>query len=281
MNQPTMKTAPQHAEVFAANRAFGEIALTVAAGPQGSRRRRVHEAGSLRVRFPNGSGAALEAVVANVAGGMAGGDRYKIEIRLDEGAAVRLTTAAAEKIYRSLGADTEIDVTLEIGRGGSLFWLPQETILFNGSRLERCIDVDLATGADLLMAESIVFGRSAMGETVASGFFSDRWRVRLDGRLVFADSTRLHGDVAQRLTERAVAGGAAAVATILKIPGDEQTLAAVRGMQQEFAAEIGASAWNGFMTVRCVAAHAAMLRHDLGKILSVLSSGPLPRLWSN
>jgi urease accessory protein len=276
-----MKTAPQQVEVFAANRAFGEIALTVAAGPHGSRRRRVHEAGSLRVRFPNGSDAALEAVVANVAGGMTGGDRYKIEIRLDEGAALRLTTAAAEKIYRSLGADTEIDVALEIGRGGSLFWLPQETILFNGSRLERCMEVDLAAGANLLMAESIVFGRSAMGETVTSGFFSDRWRVRRDGRLVFADSMRLHGDVAQRLTERAVAGGAAAVATILKIPGDEQTLAAVRAMQQEFAAEVGASAWNGFMTVRCVAAHGAMLRHDLGKILSVLNSGPLPRLWAN
>lgn len=268
-------------EVFAANRARGHIALSVAAGPNGSRRRRVREEGSLRIRFPNGNAAALDAVIANVAGGMAGGDRFNIEIAVEDGAELRVTTAAAEKIYRTLGTDTEIGVKLDVGRGGRLAWLPQETILFDRASLRRRIDIDLATGAALLLAEAIVFGRSAMGETVASGFLSDRWRMRIGGALVFADAVRLDGGIAQRLTERAVAAGGAAVASVLKIPGDQQTLAAVRAMQQDFAGEVGASAWNGLVAVRCVAAQDAMLRHDLARILAALGSGPLPRLWSN
>lgn len=276
-----MANAQARNAVFAANRALGHIALTVAAGPNGSRRRRVCEAGSLRIRFPNRHDAALDAVVANVAGGMAGGDRFNIEIAVEEGAELRVTTAAAEKIYRTLGPDTEVGVKLGVGRGSRLAWLPQETILFDRARLRRHIDIDLATGADLLFAEAIVFGRSAMGETVAAGFLSDRWRVRIDGALVFADAARLDGGIARRLTERAVAAGGAAVASVLKIPGDEQTFAAVRAMQQDFAGEVGASAWKGLVAVRCVAAQGAMLRHDLAKILAALGAGPLPRLWSN
>src|SRR5580698_2101322 len=69
-----LASAPAHSEIFAGNRAFGRIALSVAAAPDGSRRRRVHEAGALRVRFPNVAGkGALDAVIVNTAGGMTGG----------------------------------------------------------------------------------------------------------------------------------------------------------------------------------------------------------------
>jgi len=276
-----MANAQPRNEVFAANRALGHVALTIAAGPNGTRRQRVREAGSLRIRFPNRNDTALDAVIANIAGGMAGGDRFDIEIKVGQGAELRVTTAAAEKIYRTLGADTEIGVKLDIERGGRLAWLPQETILFDHARLRRRIDIDLAAGADLIVAEAIVFGRSAMAETVTSGFLSDRWRARIDGALVFADAARLDGGVAERLTARAVTAGGVAVASVLKIPGDEQTLAAIRAMQQDFAGEVGASAWNGLLAVRCVAAQGAMLRHDLAKILAALGCTPLPRLWSN
>ncbi len=281
MNDLPMATAALRNEIFAANRAVGRIALAVAAGPGGSRRRRVHETGSLRVRFPNASGAALEAVIVNVAGGMTGGDRFAIGIEVGDGAKLTVTTAAAEKVYRSLGPDAEVGVKLMVGRGGSLAWLPQETILFDRARLKRSIDVELASDASLLLAETCVFGRSAMGEAVASGFFSDRWRVAVEGALVFADAIRLDGGVAGRLAERAIAAGGAAVASLLKRPGNEAHVAAVRAMQRDFAGEVGASAWNDLVAVRCVAADGAALRHDLVRVLGALGAAPLPRLWLN
>jgi urease accessory protein len=126
-----------------------------------------------------------------------------------------------------------------------------------------------------------VFGRTAMGEAVRQAGFFDRWRVRLDGTLVFADTLRIDGDIAEKLGWRAVANGGAAIASILKLPGSEQDVAAVRAMQQTFAGEVGASAWNGLALVRLVAADGAALRRDLLALLTLLHTGPLPRLWLN
>lgn len=120
-----------------------------------------------------------------------------------------------------------------------------------------------------------------MGETVVSGCFFDCWRVRIGGALVYADSIRLDGGIAQSLTERAIAAGGAAVASVVKIPGNEDHVAAVRALQQDLIGEVGASAWNGLVAVRCVAGNGAALRSDLVSVLTVLGSGPLPRLWLN
>ena len=97
-----------------------------------TRRRTLHESGSLRVRFPSPESEALSAVFINTAGGIAGGDHFAIDIAAGEGTRLVATTAAAEKIYRSHGPDSRIDVALKVGDGAHLAWLPQETILFDG-----------------------------------------------------------------------------------------------------------------------------------------------------
>jgi urease accessory protein len=274
--------APAHSEIFAGNRAVGRIALSVAAAGGGTRRQRVHEAGALRVRFPNVTNkGTLDAVIINTAGGMAGGDRFDIDVAVKAGARLTVTTAAAEKIYRSLGPDTEIDVRLDVGPGAVLAWLPQETILFDQVRLRRAIEVDLASDAGVLLAEGVVFGRSAMSETVRQGRFFDRWRVRVDGALVFAESLRLDGAIAERLAQRAVAGESVAVASVLKVPANEKAIAAVRAMEKDFAGEVGISTWNGLTVARLVASDGAALHRDLVGVLTALSGMPLPRLWLN
>jgi urease accessory protein len=274
--------APLRDATFAANRAIGRIALSVTAASGQSRRARVHEAGSLRVRFPNPADAALlEAVIVNTAGGMAGGDRFDVEVEVGAGARLCLTSAAAEKVYRSLGPDTQIGVKLAVGPGAALAWLPQETILFDRARLRRTIELDVARDASVLLAEGIVFGRSAMGEAVTCGHLFDRWCVRVGGELVFAETTRLDGEIAQRLSEAAVAANGAAVASVLKLPGDEDSAAAIRAMEPSFVGEIGVSSWKGLALARLVAPDGAALRHDLLSVLTTWSADKLPRLWLN
>jgi urease accessory protein len=273
---------PAQSEIFAGNRAIGRITLSVVADAGGSRRRRVHEEGALRVRFPNVAGHdALEAVVVNTAGGMAGGDRFDVDVAVGPGAKLTVTTAAAEKIYRSLGPYTDIRVKLDIGSRGALAWLPQETILFDHVRLRRSIEVDMAPDAGLLLAEGVVFGRSAMGETLAHGHFSDRWQVRRGGALLFAESLRLDGAIADHLAQRAVGGGAVAIASVIKVPGDDAAVAAVRAKEHEFAGEVGVSAWNGLALARLVAPDGAALHRDLIAVLRAFGNMPLPRLWLN
>jgi urease accessory protein len=264
-------------DVFAANRVEGRIALAVAGDGGVTRRRRVVEQGSLRVRFPGQAGRELEAVLVNTAGGMAGGDRLGIDVAAGAGARLVVGTAAAEKVYRTSGDATDVAVNLLLGAGAALRWLPQETILFDRARLHRHIDVDMDEGASLVLAEAVVFGRSAMGERVEQGELIDRWRIRLGGRLVFAESVRLGGAIADKLAEPAAASGGCAIATVLAVPGGEPQAAAVRA--QDFSGEVGISAWNGIAVARLCARDGAALRHDLARVLAALDGGPLPKLW--
>jgi len=275
------QTAADLARIFAANRAVGGITLAVRASSGLTRRARVREDGSLRVRCPGPPSAELEAVIVNTAGGIAGGDRLMLDITAEAGARLLVTTAAAEKVYRTLEAAASIDVKLRLSAGSSLAWLPQETILFDRARLERAIEVDLADDARLLMAEAIVFGRVGMGEAVNEAFLFDRWRLRRGGQLVHAEATRLDGAVARKLAQPAVANGGIAVATVLVMPGDETTIAGVRGLGRDLRGEAGASAWNGLALVRLCATDGEALRHDLLAVLAAVRGAPLPRLWLN
>ncbi len=269
------------ADTFAANRAIGRVALAVGASAGATRRSRLREEGSLRVRCPGRPAAELEAVIVNTAGGVAGGDRLTFEFAVGPGARLVVTTAAAEKVYRTLAPDATIGVKLSVGTAAALAWLPQETILFDRARLTRTIDIDLAENAELLLAEALVFGRSGMGEAVDDIRLFDRWRLRRGGRLVHAEAVRLEGAVAAKLAQRAVAGGGIAVATVLAAPAEEATAANVRALAGRVRGEVGVSAWNGFAVVRLCAADGAALRHDLAAVLAALRGAPLPRLWLN
>jgi urease accessory protein len=275
-----VSTASQRTdELFAANRAEGRVALEVAAVGGATRRRRVAEQGSLRVRFPHRTGSELEAILVNTAGGMTGGDRFALDLAVDAGAELLFGTTAAEKIYRSLGPATNIAVRIAVAPGASLRWLPQETILFDRARLDRRIDIELAEGATLVLAEAVVFGRAAMGEVVEDGALTDRWHLRIGGRLVLAESVQLSGAIAQTLARPAAAAGGRAIGTVLLAPGDAGQVDAVRALA--FSCEVGASAWNGIAVVRLVASDAVALRRDLAAVLAAVRAGPLPKLWVN
>jgi urease accessory protein len=267
------------ADTFAANRALGRIDLAVKRHAGVTRRAHVYEDGPLRVRFPGAPAREAEAVIVNTAGGVAGGDRLDIGLTVGADPELVVTSAAAEKIYRALDSAAEIKVRLTVGPGASLAWMPQETILFDRARIARRIEVELAADARLLLAEAVVFGRTAMGEAMAEGCFTDRRRVRRAGRLIHAEGVRLDGAVAAMLAEPAVAAGGVAAATVLLAPGDDAAVAVVRGAGQDYRGEVGVSAWNGIALARLCAADGATLRHDLALVLRALRGKPLPRSW--
>jgi hypothetical protein len=107
-----------------------------------------------------------------------------------------VTTQAAEKLYRVLPEDPDIAVEtcLAVGAGGRCEWLGQEAILFQGTRLRRRLEADVAGDAGLLAVETLVLGRGAMGEAFTQGLVHDAWHIRRDGRLIWADALHMHGD---------------------------------------------------------------------------------------
>lgn len=275
------ETTGAASSTFAANRAQGAVKFDVKLQDGVTRRGVVHESGSLRVRFPSPEGDGLSGVFVNTAGGIAGGDRFDIDISAGEGARVTLTTAAAEKVYRAPGPAAVLNIALKAEAGAHLAWLPQETILFDRARISRRIDIDLAADASLLLCEIVVFGRAAMGERMLHGEFIDRWRLRRAGKLVFAETIRLDGDIGAKLSQPAVAKGGVAIGTALIVPGDEAVVERIREASETFGGEVGISAWNGFAMARFCAQDAARLRADMMAVLGRASGVPLPRLWLN
>jgi urease accessory protein len=239
------------------------------------------ERGGYRLKFPNARSPRSEAVIINTGGGVVGGDRVAFDMTLAPHTSVAVTTQAAERIYRSVAPASEIDIKLDVGTRARLAWLPQETILFSGARLKRRFEVDVATGGEALLAESMVFGRMASGEEMADGLLHDVWRVRRSGELVYADAARLDGNIGELLRRPAVGGGIRAMAVMLWIaPDAEARLGAVRLALAGARSKVAASAWNGLMAVRVLASALQELRADVVRVAEHLLGEPMPRVWS-
>ncbi|HVV94334.1 MAG TPA: urease accessory protein UreD [Hyphomicrobiales bacterium] len=273
----TMSDVASPSEAPARQRAEGRIALVV--GRAGVSH--IAEAGSARVRLPRHHGPGIEAVLINTAGGIAGGDRFAVAVEAGSEADLAVSTAAAEKIYRGEQEPAELAIELSVAAGARLAWLPQETILFDRARLHRRLDAEVAAEGALVLHEAVVFGRLARGERLAAATFADRWRVRRAGRLVYADTLRLEGDVAELLDRPAAMGEARALATVLYVaPDAEARLDEARTYLAAAESECGASAWNGMLLARFLAADGAVLRRDAARLLIGLRGRPLPRVWN-
>ncbi len=248
-----------------------------------TRLERLYQEGAAKVRLPAREGGPLEAILINTAGGLTGGDRLAWTIEAGADTAMTVTTQACEKIYRAAAGHAEVDCTMSAMARARIAWLPQETIVFEGSAFRRRLDVTLDDTAEALLVEAAIFGRHAMGETVRTAVFRDRWRVACGGRLVHAEDFAIGPDAAATMGRRAVLGGAGAVATVLLVaPSAAGRIDAVRASIGDAG---GASAWQvgptGKLLARLVAKDGYTLRERLAPLLALLNGqAGLPKTWS-
>ncbi|WP_323768282.1 urease accessory protein UreD [Marinovum sp.] len=238
----------------------------------------LRQAGAMKALFPRG-GDMLQAICINTAGGVTGGDRLSLSASAGPGAALGLTTQAAERAYRSRdGEFGTVESTLAVAAGGVMHWLPQELILYDGCALRRRLTVDLASDARLLLVEPVVFGRAAMGERLSAARFHDHITLRRDGRPLYLDGVRLDGDISRQLARMAIAGGAGAMASLVYVaPDAEAHLAAVRA---HLPASGGASLLApDVLVLRLLSPDSHVLRQHLLPVLDRLSGDTLPVSW--
>ena len=234
---------------------------------------RMREVGAAKVRFPHGG---RDAILINTGGGLAGGDQFRYSIAAGEEAQLTVTAQAAERVYRTLGPAASVKTTLSAAKNAQLMWLPNETIFYDGAALTRELHADVASSAILLAVETDVFGRTAMGEVVRSISLKERWRIRRDGRLVFADDFVIEGALP---SSSATLGDARAMAIVVLVAEDaESRLDSVRAA---IANRDGASAWNGKLVARLLARDGFELRKALVPALAALvGEASLPKVWS-
>lgn len=259
-------------------RAEGEARIRVDALRGTPRLHRLYQDGCAKIRLPRDADArGIEAVMINTAGGLTGGDRLTWRAEAASGTRLTLTTQACERIYRSIDAAAKVEVELTVEAAAELYWLPQETLIFDRGALTRSFEVDLAASARLLAVEAVVLGRTAMGERVHNGRLRDRWRVRREGRLVFADEVRMEGEIAGVCEAAPVLAGGCAFASLLLVADEaERRLSEVREAIGDLG---GASAFDGKLFARIAAADGRALRRALVPALEALGGAQLPRVW--
>lgn len=238
----------------------------------------LHQSGSAKAFLPRG--AKGEAIFLNTSGGLTGGDRLSYALDLAAGLRFSATTQTAERAYASPGPLAEVAVDLRLGAGARLDWLPQETLLYNGSALRRETRVDLAQDAALLMCEMAVLGRHAMGESLQDLRFHDRRRVFRQGGPVWVESVYLDHATLQRRDGTALLAGARCLAVVALIaPGAADAAPALRPVLAAEGCETALSAWNGKLILRLTARDSWPMKRQLARILTQLRGQPLPRVW--
>lgn len=252
---------------------------------------RIEEEGPSRIRFPAGGrrAGALEGILLNTGGGVASGDHFATRVNVEAGARLVLTSQAAEKCYRSDGGRSRLAVELSVASEASLDWLPQPTILFDGVHMHRSISAEVAAAGRLLVAESVVLGRTARGERFVNGAFGDSWRIRREGRLIYADGLSLGGPrpgiAGATLSRNACARDWAGFATLLLVSPDvearleEARAAADALMETREDVEIGVSAWDGMLCARLLARDGAPLDVALRRLIRPFGVAQPPRIW--
>jgi urease accessory protein len=269
-------------------RSSGSCRIVLSGSEKGNRIMDVYQQSPTRVLFPRTGGApAEEAVLINTAGGIAGGDRLEFSVTALDDASIAVTSQAAEKIYRALDEPARITTTLKASNAARLAWLPQETIVFNQARVIRETEIDLSSGTELLAVEWLVLGRAAHGEKMHAGQITDTWRVKKDGRLIWADSFRVTDEIFPHLSRKALLSDCTAVATLLYSgPNLDERLQFVRDVIQPLDCQCAATLVGGLIVARFAAEDSSNLRVALRNFLQQFSRevgpGPfrVPKMWS-
>lgn len=269
-------------------RAQGAGRIVVGGSERGTSILDVFQRYPVRIMFPRACGDAVEgAVLVNASGGVAGGDRLELAVTALRNASIAVTSQAAEKVYRALSEPACISTRLSVSETARLAWLPQETILFNRARLHRQTQIDLASGAELLALEWLVLGRTAHGEELLGGHINDSWRVRIDGRLAWADSFRVTDEMFPHLRRKALLSGFKAVGTLICFgPHPNSRLEFFRDMAPSLGCPFAATSVGGLVVARCAASSSCELRLALRGLLQQFDRefgpGPfrVPKMWS-
>ncbi len=235
--------------------------------------------GSSRVLFPRRSDPVLEAVLLNTSGGLTSGDRFETMAHVGPRTQLTLTTQAAERAYRNDGSlPSRIHSCLTIEAGASLDWLPQETILFDAAALDRSLTINMSTSSRFLMVEPMIFGRTAMGETVHTATLIDRITLHRNEQIIFADRVRLTGDLQAQLNRPAIAGGARAMAAIVLAAPNAATF--LNDLRRMLPPGSGASLIrDGLLFARILAPDGHGLRQILLPVLRKMRGCDLPKTW--
>jgi urease accessory protein len=224
------------------------------------------------------------AIVVHPPGGVVGGDQLAISARVGAQAHAFVTTPGAAKWYRANSHVSRQTLTLQVGAGAALEWLPQETIFFNGADVRLDTEVDMEADANFITADILCFGRTASGERFDRGRVGQRMQVRRGGRLVWFEQGALCGGDAG-MTGPLGLNGHTVCATLLAV-GRQAGAACIQALREEASPQFGVTQMKSVLVARYIgdsSQEARRLMHRAWRLLRPVMlerEAVTPRIWN-
>ncbi len=175
--------------------------------------KKLFQSGSSKVLIPNSYNESKELVLINTSGGITCNDSFYTKINLNNSNA-SISTQAAEKIYAGIGDPATIDININI-KNANLYWLPKELILFDNSKLDRKININLSGKSNLIFCETSIFGRKAMSEKIENISFSDHWKISINSSLKHFEAINIKGSIKDNYKNNYTFADQSSLSTIL------------------------------------------------------------------
>jgi urease accessory protein len=237
-----------------------------------------------RAFYPEGE-EICHSVALHTAGGVVGGDKLSYDVHLQENSQVLITTAAANKIYRSNGYQAQQNIQITLDSNSYLEWLPQETIIFNHANYHQNLRVELAENATFMGWEITRFGRSARGEKFIAGEFRSTTEIWRSGKPLWIDRQWVPGCEEVFHSHHGLAGNAIAGTLVwLKNPVSKEIVTQARDLWQG-TGEIGVTRLEHGFLCRYRGSVSAEVRNWFTDVWQLLRMSHLnrvasiPRVW--
>jgi urease accessory protein len=230
------------------------------------------------------------AIILHPPGGVVGGDRLAIDAWTGRGAHAFITTPGAAKWYRADGAGARQECRLRVGAGGSLEWMPQETILYRGADASLHHTVALSGDAVYIGSEILCFGRTASGESFDAGRIAQRTSIERDGKRIWFEQGAIAGAGAAMMGPLGL-GGKTVCATLIAAgkPAPAaliDTLRADMGAMSGDPASVGVTQLKSVLVARYLGDSSETARRLMMRIWQLLRPHLLareavpPRIWN-
>ena len=225
------------------------------------------------------------AYVLHPPGGVVGGDQLELNVQVREQSSALITTPAANKIYRSNGPESQIKQQFSVESGGTLEWLPQETILFGGSSLSACTRVNLNPSARFSGWDIVILGRPFSGDRYERGAFDQQMTIAVADKPILNERHRWRNEEPML---RAAWGfrGNCALASVYAYPADPDLLKRVQRVIASSPADAGVTLLDQLLVVRILGTAPHIVRALAEKLwtgmrpLQMGRAASRPRIWS-
>ena len=244
---------------------------------------RFYQSGSAKIFYPKSYQKFRELVLVNTAGGITSGDNFVYNFDIVNKSKIFLTTQTAERAYKGFDDNAKIKICLTVDETSNLFWIPQELILFNNCNLSRNIEVNLGPNSNFVLAETTIFGRTAMGEYLEKGYFNDNWRINVNKNLIHAEALNLSGNIKETLCNIASVKDGVAICNFFiygkNLLSYEKFLPKI--LKNSETVLLSHSKWNDKILVRMVAKDAYDLKSIQKKLISTFADNNIPKVWNS